>query len=142
MDQILNFPTDLDTQGWKQALASVGASLTTQDALAGKLTTAHTPEARIAFLGVKEDQPEKGKIWVSTIHAAKGLEWDAVWLAGLDEDAFKAKRPEDQCLAFVGVTRARSWLEMTYAKSRQSHHRLTGLKRTDIDLWIANPTAG
>ncbi len=61
-----------------------------------------------------------------TIHAAKGLEFDAVFLAGLEEGLFPhvraagAKRAleEERRLFYVGLTRAKSRLFLSYARSR------------------------
>jgi DNA helicase-2/ATP-dependent DNA helicase PcrA len=61
-----------------------------------------------------------------TIHAAKGLEFDGVFLAGLEEGLFPHVRAagnkhaleEERRLFYVGLTRARSRLFLSYARSR------------------------
>ncbi len=61
-----------------------------------------------------------------TLHAAKGLEFDAVFLAGLEEGLFPHVRAagskhaleEERRLFYVGLTRARSRLFLSYARSR------------------------
>jgi DNA helicase-2/ATP-dependent DNA helicase PcrA len=61
-----------------------------------------------------------------TIHAAKGLEFDAVFLAGLEEGLFphvraagsKRALEEERRLFYVGLTRAKSRLFLSYARSR------------------------
>jgi len=62
-----------------------------------------------------------------TLHAAKGLEFETVFLAGLEESIFPHSRSlndnsemeEERRLMYVGVTRAKQKLYITYAKRRQ-----------------------
>ena len=71
-----------------------------------------------------EDTP---RVAMMTVHAAKGLEFEAVFLTGMEEDLFPfrgmdPKRDDDQeeerRLAYVAVTRARKRLWITYAGRR------------------------
>jgi len=69
-------------------------------------------------------------VTLSSLHSAKGLEWDAVFLVGLAEGTLPtiyAKTPEaleeERRLLYVGVTRAREWLWMSYAGARSSGGR-------------------
>jgi DNA helicase II / ATP-dependent DNA helicase PcrA len=64
-------------------------------------------------------------VTLSSLHAAKGLEWDAVFLVGLAEGTLPtvyAKTPdaleEERRLLYVGITRARRWLWLSYAAAR------------------------
>jgi DNA helicase-2/ATP-dependent DNA helicase PcrA len=64
-------------------------------------------------------------VTLASLHSAKGLEWDAVFLVGLVEGTLPtayAKTPqaveEERRLVYVGVTRARHWLWLSYGQSR------------------------
>ena len=61
-----------------------------------------------------------------TLHAAKGLEFDNVFMIGMEEGLFPHSRSmldvgqieEERRLAYVGMTRAKQKLYLTYASSR------------------------
>jgi DNA helicase II / ATP-dependent DNA helicase PcrA len=64
-------------------------------------------------------------VTLASLHSAKGLEWDAVFLVGLAEGTLPttyAKTPEqleeERRLLYVGVTRAREWLWLSYGQAR------------------------
>jgi DNA helicase-2/ATP-dependent DNA helicase PcrA len=64
-------------------------------------------------------------VTLASLHSAKGLEWDAVFVVGLVEGVLPtsyARAPaaieEERRLLYVGVTRARQWLSLSYAVSR------------------------
>jgi DNA helicase-2/ATP-dependent DNA helicase PcrA len=70
-----------------------------------------------------QHEPIKAAVTLSTIHAAKGLEWDSVFLAGLNEGLLPisyAKTElaiyEERRLFYVGITRARKELSLSYSK--------------------------
>ncbi len=69
---------------------------------------------------------------IATIHAVKGLEFDAVFVAGLDSNVFPLSRAmddpkeleEERRLMYVAITRARKMLTITRAKERFLYGRL------------------
>jgi len=72
--------------------------------------------------------PNAPAIKLMTIHMAKGLEFDTVFIVGLEEELFPNIRPweaeepseleEERRLFYVGMTRARKSLSLFYAKNR------------------------
>jgi len=69
---------------------------------------------------------EQDKVVLMTMHSAKGLEFPTVFLAGMEEGVFPSYRSiseenemeEERRLCYVGITRAREKLFLTFAKSR------------------------
>jgi DNA helicase II / ATP-dependent DNA helicase PcrA len=68
---------------------------------------------------------EGGKVTLMTLHNAKGLEFRAVYLVGMEEGVFPHARSleegsleEERRLAYVGLTRARERLALTHASAR------------------------
>ncbi len=72
------------------------------------------------------DQPKVG-VKLMTVHAAKGLEFDYVFVTGLEQDLFphaglsdsKKDGEEERRLFYVAITRARHKLYLSYAQTRQ-----------------------
>jgi superfamily I DNA/RNA helicase len=58
-----------------------------------------------------------------TVHEAKGLEWDAVWVIGCESALFPhplAPKEEERRLFYVAMTRAKLALSMSFVKSRST----------------------
>jgi len=79
----------------------------------------------------KQDQADM--ITIMTLHAAKGLEFDTVFLGGWEEGLFPHPRSleekgqegleEERRLAYVGITRAQRRAIITFALNRRSYHQ-------------------
>lgn len=64
----------------------------------------------------------KESIPIMTIHKSKGLEFEAVFFVGFDDEAFWSfsnQEQEDTCTFFVGLSRAKRYLYFTFARQRQ-----------------------
>jgi DNA helicase-2/ATP-dependent DNA helicase PcrA len=80
---------------------------------------------------VDEDKNEPG-VTLLTAHMAKGLEWPIVALAGLEDGLFPLGRSteqpggveEERRLCYVGLTRARERLYLSWARTRYRNGRL------------------
>lgn len=149
----------LRTVGWsEQPPAPRGAARERWDAMQALATLADDLAAAgatgLAELVAELDErasaqhaPVVEGVTLASLHAAKGLEWDVVFLAGLSEGLLPislAETPaaldEERRLLYVGVTRARERLEMSYARSRNPGSRGTRKVSRFLDgLW---PSAG
>ncbi|MCD6035559.1 MAG: helicase [Rickettsiales bacterium] len=77
------------------------------------------------------DNDDSHMVNVMTLHAAKGLEFNVVFLPGWEEGLFPSQKSMDESgsagleeerrLAYVGITRARKKLYISYAGSRQMY---------------------
>jgi len=84
---------------------------------------------------VMDNAQEKGAecISIMTLHAAKGLEFDAVFLPGWEDGLFPSQRSMDESgkkgleeerrLAYVGITRARGLCTITFAANRRIYNQ-------------------
>jgi DNA helicase-2/ATP-dependent DNA helicase PcrA len=81
---------------------------------------------------VENEDEKRGKVTLMTLHSAKGLEFPYVFLVGVEEELLPHKRTietgldfgEERRLCYVGMTRAKRQLWLTYAKTRMRYGRL------------------
>jgi DNA helicase-2/ATP-dependent DNA helicase PcrA len=101
---------------------------------------------------------EQGQLTLMTLHNAKGLEFDCVIVTGLEEGLFPhvnsmnsdRELEEERRLFYVGMTRARKRLYMSYASLRRKMGHIEGVKPSRflyevpehcLDHTIARPSA-
>jgi DNA helicase II / ATP-dependent DNA helicase PcrA len=94
-------------------------------------TTAEEPSVeeflqQIALFSEQDNlRDELGLVTLMTLHNAKGLEFDTVFIIGMEDGVFPHSRSiesgdleEERRLAYVGITRAKRELYLTYARTR------------------------
>jgi DNA helicase-2/ATP-dependent DNA helicase PcrA len=111
-------------------------SLTALVSLADDLA-AITPDAQLADLVAELDAraeaqhaPTVQGVTLASLHSAKGLEWDAVFLVGLTDTTVPIQHAttpdqiaEERRLLYVGITRARERLALSWALARSPGQR-------------------
>ena len=80
---------------------------------------------------LRDDEDEGGQVTLMTLHNAKGLEFRAVFMIGVEEGIFPHSRSieensleEERRLCYVGMTRAKERLTMTHAMRRNLYGRV------------------
>ena len=89
-------------------------------------------------LVMETDEARRQRVSIMTLHGAKGLEFETVFLPGWEEGLFPHQRSldesgragleEERRLAYVGVTRAKRRVEILFATNRRIH----GLWQTTV----------
>jgi DNA helicase-2/ATP-dependent DNA helicase PcrA len=80
----------------------------------------------VALLGDGDAETSADAVSLMTLHSAKGLEFDVVFVAGLEDGLLPHANSrddgesleEERRLTYVGMTRARRWLSLTAARNR------------------------
>nr|WP_197289490.1 ATP-dependent DNA helicase UvrD2 [Saccharothrix sp. NRRL B-16348] len=114
---------------WESLLALVELA----EELVTAVDSADLPKfvAELELRAEAQHPPTVEGVTLASLHAAKGLEWDAVFLVGLVEgtlpiqhaDGDDAAIEEERRLLYVGVTRAREHLWMSWALARAAGGR-------------------
>lgn len=101
-----------------------------------------------------DKEADKEKVTMMTIHAAKGLEFNNVFVVGLEEDLFPSAMAKDEFrgleeerrLFYVAITRAKEFCMITYAKSRFRNGQINACNPSrflrDIDTNYLNGNTG
>jgi DNA helicase-2/ATP-dependent DNA helicase PcrA len=116
-----------------------------------------TPAGFVAWLGAtsRNDQPDVSgdAVELATFHAAKGLEWPIVHLAGLEQGLVPighaqtaAELAEERRLFYVAITRAERQLNLSWAESRVFGLRTAARERSpylaDVETALEALAAG
>jgi DNA helicase-2/ATP-dependent DNA helicase PcrA len=99
----------------------------------GQFDTLEAYLEHVALVLDIEAESDGDNVHISTLHAAKGLEWPLVFLPGWEEQVFPSQRAidesgekgleEERRLAYVGITRARASARISFAANRQIYGR-------------------
>jgi DNA helicase-2/ATP-dependent DNA helicase PcrA len=84
-----------------------------------------------ALVSDADDYDERARVTLMTLHSAKGLEFNIVFLVGMEEGLFPhqlsmnddAGLEEERRLCYVGMTRARDRLLLSWARQRRRYGR-------------------
>ncbi|MGA2984600.1 MAG: UvrD-helicase domain-containing protein [Terriglobia bacterium] len=84
-----------------------------------------------ALVSDADDYDERARVTLMTLHSAKGLEFNLVFLVGMEEGLFPHKLSldddagieEERRLCYVGMTRARDRLVLSWARQRRMYGR-------------------
>ena len=113
-----------DSPGRLENLKELVSAIEDFDTLGGFLE-------HISLVMDNETKPQEGEVTLMTLHAAKGLEFDMVFLPGWEDGIFPSQRTldesggagleEERRLAYVGLTRARRQVYISFAANRRVH---------------------
>ena len=123
----------VDEQGPGSIVGSVVALVEalTPDAETGEIMSPLAAFLTHAALEAGDNQAQAGQdaVQLMTVHAAKGLEFDAVFITGLEEGLFPHENSmsdhdgleEERRLMYVAITRARKRLYLSFSQTRMLH---------------------
>jgi DNA helicase-2/ATP-dependent DNA helicase PcrA len=111
---------------------SLAALVTLADDLLAASPEAHLPElvAELDLRANAQHAPTVQGVTLASLHSAKGLEWDAVFVVGLTDTTLPIQHAttpeqiaEERRLLYVGITRARERLALSWALARSPGQR-------------------
>lgn len=107
----------MDLVGWVKRMSEKDDTRTLVDIVANM--------ALMGILEKNEDEQNDNQVSLMTLHASKGLEFPSVYIVGLEENLLPHKVSveegtieEERRLFYVGITRARHELVLSYARQR------------------------
>ncbi len=133
------FGHDAPAQMGPRSQAAEGLAITTQDGIEvldadAPLPTVMSPLSAFlshASLEAGDNQAQAGQdaLQMMTVHSAKGLEFDAVFITGLEEGLFPHENSqkeeggveEERRLMYVAITRAKRRLYISFSQTRMLH---------------------
>jgi DNA helicase-2/ATP-dependent DNA helicase PcrA len=141
-------------QGWIDELRTLAQPYLTGEAIDGIAALLHlgreldsdenfTPKTLRGYLREVEDRVQQNNpptmpvITLATLHAAKGLEWERVFLIGASEGQLPvadASVDEERRLFYVGITRAKADLHISYRKSPSLFLYESGLIERNVSV--------
>ena len=121
--------------------------------LAGEHQTLATLAEQLGTGDAGSDEDAPDVVTLSTVHAAKGLEWEHVAVVGLEEGVLpagwrdagapsRARLEEERRVLHVALTRARSSLSLSYARTRFGREQARSRFLIELGLPHDRPTTG
>lgn len=112
------------------------------DADAGGGTTLREFVEHLAERAQAQHAPAVEGVTLTTVHAAKGLEWDAVFVIGCSEGLMPISMAEtdeaieeERRLLYVAITRAREHLALSFARARREGGKATRKRTRFLERW-------
>ena len=121
---MLSADKSVESEGRKENLKELSRSMEEFDTLGGFLE-------HIALVMDRDTGEANDAVTIMTLHGAKGLEFNTVFLPGWEEGTFPSQRSMDESgragleeerrLAYVGITRGRKRVRISAAQNRRIH---------------------
>ena len=125
-EKMLDQVKDVNTEAKKENLREFCSALSEYEDLSNFLE-------HVSLVSEIQENNIEDSLNIMTLHSAKGLEFENVFLAGWEEGVFPHQKSieesgdkgleEERRLAYVGITRAKSQLFITYANNRRMYNK-------------------